>query len=152
MFIQAKKKSHTVADYSETQLVQNMLTVVICFQVKGRIYICIENIGVASPWSISLSRVAWICCGITKTILYLARSLLFYSQNPPLVQPHPAGPSWAAQRRRLPVPHVPPSWRLPVPGPPSTSGYPRDATCPATLLCVQSHVPHVSSATRSVAM
>ncbi len=39
--------------------------------------------------------------------------------------------------------------RLPVSGPPSTSGYPREVTCPATLLRVQPHVSHVSS-TRSV--
>ncbi len=35
-------------------------------------------------------------------------------------------------------------------GPPSTSGYPRDVTCSATLLRVQPYVSHISSATRSV--
>ncbi len=50
-----------------------------------------------------LSRVTEICCGITKTILYLARSLLFYYTKLPLVQPQPTGLSWAAQRRRLHV-------------------------------------------------
>ncbi len=50
-----------------------------------------------------LSRVTLICFGTTKTILYLARSLLFYYTKLPLVQPQPAGVSWAAQRRRLHV-------------------------------------------------
>ncbi len=35
-------------------------------------------------------------------------------------------------------------------GPPSTSGYLRDVTCPATLLRVQPYVSHVSFATPSV--
>ncbi len=35
-------------------------------------------------------------------------------------------------------------------GPLSTSGYPRDVTCPATLLHVQPYILHVSSATCSV--
>ena len=35
-------------------------------------------------------------------------------------------------------------------GPPSTSGYPRDVTCPTTLLRVQPYISHMSSVTRSV--
>ncbi len=98
-----------------------------------------------------------ICCGITRHNVNLARSLFFITQNsrgtatahrsllgsPAQSPSHP--PSLTCT-----VPHVLPSWRLPVSGPPSTSGYPRDVTCPATLLCMQPYVSHVSSATRSV--
>ncbi len=47
-------------------------------------------------------RVSSICCGITRHNFKLARSLFFIKQlGTPLVQPQPAGPSWAAQHSRI---------------------------------------------------
>ena len=44
--------------------------------------LCLESTrtvgAILSPYCSTLSRVSGICCGVTKTILNLARSLLFY--------------------------------------------------------------------------
>ncbi len=77
----------------------------------------------------------------------LARSLFFITQNSP--------GTVTARRSLLGSPAPSPSRStvvktFPLSGPQSTSGYPRDVTCPATPLCVQPYVSHVSTATCSV--
>ncbi len=89
---------------------------------------------------------------MTGHILNLARSPFFITQNSPWYSHSPQGSPGQPNAVALTstVPHVPLSWRLPVSGPLSTSGYSHDVTCPATLLRVQPYVSHVSSTTRSV--
>ncbi len=78
----------------------------------------------------------------------LACSLFFITQNSPRTATTTCH-SWAAQRRR---PHVPPSLTFQtredsLSGPPSTSGYPRDVTCPVTSSRTTMRLTCVLSAT-----
>ena len=77
---------------------------------------------------------------MTRHIFNLAHSLFFITQKFPWYSHSPqiSPGQHSAVVLTSTVPHVPPSWRLPVSEPPSTSGYP----CDVTLLHVQPYVSH----------